>query len=132
MTNTAEPKKENSLRYYFEVAIGWFLGYLIVKILGPIFFFIFLIAVLIGLYFPGWYLKKTNVNKQLIKGIAWSNVITWFLPPLGLMVSIATFGFSYSEKVEDRQKYKKLAIVGFVLSILNSILGAVLTLLGIL
>jgi len=131
MTSTAEPKKEKSFLHYFEVAIGFFLGYLIVKILGPIFFFIFLIAVLIGLYFPNWYLKKENVNKSLIKGIAWSNVITWFLPPLGLMVSIATFGFSSSEKIEDRQKYKKLAIVGLTLSIINSFLGAVLTMLGV-
>ena len=131
MTNTAEPKKEKSLLYYFEVAIGFLLGYLIIRILGSIVFFIFLIAVLIGLYFPSWYLKKENVNKSLIKGIAWSNVITWFLPPLGLMVSITTFGFSYSEKVEDRQKYKKLAIVGLVLSIINSISGAVLTMLGV-
>jgi len=125
-------KKEKSLAYYFSVAISFFLGYLIVKILGPIILFVFLIAVLIGIYFPDWYLKRTNVNKSFIKGIAWSNVISWFLPPLGLMVSIATLSFSYSQKVEDTQKYKKLAIVGLTLSIINSILGAALTILGVL
>ena len=131
MTNKTEPRKEKSPLYYFATAIGFLLGYLIVRILGPISFFIFLIPVLVGLYFPSWYLKKENVNKSLIKGIAWSNVITWFLPPLGLMVSITTFGFSRSDKVEGRQKYKKLAIVGFVLSIINSLSGAVLTMLGV-
>lgn len=131
MTSKTEIKKGKPLVHYFSIAIAFGLGYLIVRILGPIFFFIFLIAALIGLYFPGWYLKKENINKSLIRGIAWSNVITWFLPPLGLMVSIATLGFSYSEKVEGRQKYKKLAIVGLTLSIINSILGAVLTALGV-
>ena len=128
MTNEIK-KKETPILKYFEVAIGWAIGYLIVKVFGPLVFFIILIPVLIGLFFPGWYLKRTNINSSLIKGIAYSNLITWFLPPIGLMTSIATFSFSSSEKIENRQKYKKLAIVGIVLSVINSVLGIILGLL---
>ena len=82
----------------------------------------FLFAFLIGAWFPGWYLKRQKVSQTLISWIAWSNVLTWLLPPLGIITAVATLGFSDVKGV-SRKTYMTLAIVAIVLAIINAIWG---------
>lgn len=106
---------------------GAIIGYMIVKFLGIIVAVIFLFAFLIGVYFPGWYFKRQKVNYTFIKWFVWSNILTWFLPPLGILTGFAAFGFSNLVK-QEKKKYKILAIIGIILSLINAIVGIIIRL----
>ena len=86
---------------------------------------LFLGAFLIGVWFPGWYFKKTSSNKAVIKWLSWSNLLTWFLPPLGILISVATYkSMPYSDS-QSQNRVRNLAIIGFVLSIGNAAVGVI-------
>jgi|GEM_PF-1842155 uncharacterized membrane protein len=89
--------------------------------------FVFLFAILIGQWFPKWYIKKKKVNYSLVNWIAWSNVLTWLLPPLGILTGVATFEFSNLIE-QTNKKYKSLAIISIVLSVVNAIFGIIINL----
>jgi len=82
------------------------------------FYLTFLLGAAIGQWFASWYAKRAEVNRGLIKFIAWSNVLTWFSIPIGLFTGLATLEFSKTAGLESK-KYKILAIVGIVLSLIN-------------
>lgn len=97
-------------------AIGRFLGLVV---------FLFIGAWSIGEWFPKWYMKREKVNASLIKWIVWSNVLTWLLPPLGVMTGFAALGFS-NHFPNDTKKYKTVAIIGIVASLLNALSGVLM------
>jgi hypothetical protein len=103
-----------------SIIIGYFLG----RYLGLV-IFIFIGAFLLGSWFPTWYTKREKISPNLVKWIVWSNVITWFLPPLGILTGFAALGFSNTFASETK-KYKTLAIVGIVLSLINAASGILL------
>lgn len=100
-----------------SIIIGFVLG----KFLG-LSIFIYIIPFFIGQWFPKWYLKRQKINIGLIKFIVWSNVVTWLLPPLGILTGFTTLGFS-NYFPGEKKKYKILAIVGITLSLINSFIG---------
>jgi len=112
-----------------KTILGWIItivsfvfGYILVRYLGLI-FFIFPLVFFIGYWSANWYSKKENQNYKLKNIICWSNVITWFLPVLGLGTGIASYRFG---QIENNKKYKKLGILGLFLSIINGISGVYL------
>lgn len=94
-------------------------GYFIARYLGFLITIIFFGAFLLGIWFPIWYLKRENINHPLIKWIVWSNIVSWFLPPLGIITGMAALGFSASAGHKKKQ-YTILAITGLSLALINA------------
>lgn len=101
--------------------VGLIIGFIIGKYLGLV-LFIFIFAFFIGQWFPKWYLKREHINITLVKWIVWSNVLTWLLPPLGVMTGFAALEFG-NHFPGDRKKYKTIAIIGISASLLNALSG---------
>lgn len=99
-------------------AIGRFLGLVT---------FLFIGAWALGEWFPKWYMKREKVNSSLVKWIVWSNVLTWLLPPLGILTGFAALRFADYFPPEHK-KYKIIAVVALVASILNAISGILIRL----
>jgi len=100
------------------------IGFIIGKYLGLV-VFLFLGALLLGQWFPKWYLKREHINITLVKWIVWSNVLTWLLPPLGIATGFAALEFG-NHFPGDRKKYKTVAIIGIVASLLNALSGVLM------
>ncbi len=101
--------------------ISIIIGFIIGKYLGLV-VFIFLFAFIIGQWFPKWYLKREHININLVKWVVWSNVLTWLLPPLGIMTGFAALEFGNHFPGESK-KYKIIAIIGITASFINSLSG---------
>ncbi len=101
-------------------------GFIIGKYLGLV-LFLFIFAWLIGQWFPKWYMKRGRINASVVKWIVWSNVLTWLLPPLGVMTGFAALEFS-NHFPSDTKKYKTIAIIGIVASLLNALSGVLMNL----
>lgn len=99
-------------------AIGRFLGLVV---------FLFIGAWALGEWFPKWYMKREKVNMTLVKWIVWSNVLTWLLPPLGVLTGFAALKFGDYFPAENK-KYKTIAVIALVASILNAISGVLMRL----
>lgn len=97
------------------------IGFVIGKYLGLV-VFLFLGALYVGQWFPKWYLKRERANITLVKWIVWSNVLTWLLPPLGIMTGFAALEFG-NHFPGERKKYKTIAIIGIVASLINALWG---------
>lgn len=95
-------------------AIGRYLG---------LAYFVLLIPAVIGWWLGGLAAKKESF--KAINFIAWSNVLTWLLPPLGLATSV--FTINYNEHVSNKSKqHNILAIIGIVLSVGNGLIGVIM------
>lgn len=119
-----EEKKTNNSKVVIDQIITFvsiIMGFIIGKYLGLV-IFVFIFAWAIGQWFPKWYLKRKHVNLTLIKWISWSNVVTWLLPPLGVMTGFATLGFA-NDFSKDSKKYRTLSIISLVASFLNALSG---------
>lgn len=84
-------------------------------------FFVLLIPGLAGWWLGGLAVKKKSLIK-LIDFVAWSNVITWFIPAAG----VATSMFAFSANEASSTKKKKiiiLGVIGLVASLINAVLG---------
>jgi len=99
-------------------AIGRFLGLVV---------FLFIGAWALGEWFPEWYMKRKKVSMTLVKWIVWSNVLTWLLPPLGVLTGFAALKFGDYFPAENK-KYKTIAVIALVASILNAISGVLMRL----
>jgi len=97
-------------------AIGRFLGLVV---------FLFIGAWALGEWFPKWYLKRDKISITLVKWIVWSNVLTWLLPPLGIATGFAALEFG-NHFPGDSKKYKTVAIIGIVASLLNALSGVLM------
>ena len=80
---------------------------------------------LLALWLSSWYAKRKNPSARLMTRLAWSNVVTWLFPPLGLFTATATLGLSSAPGASPR-KYRVLGIVGLALTIINGLSGAYL------
>lgn len=100
------------------------IGFIIGKYLGLV-VFLFIFAWLIGQWFPKWYLKRGHANITLVKWIVWSNVLTWLLPPLGMMTGFAALEFA-NHFPGDSKKYKTIAIIALAASFLNALSGVLM------
>tara|TARA_B100000745_G_C20151287_1_gene394705 strand:- start:1395 stop:1886 length:492 start_codon:yes stop_codon:yes gene_type:complete len=99
-------------------AIGRFLGLVV---------FLFIGAWALGEWFPKWYMKRDKVNTTLVKWIVWSNVLTWLLPPLGILTGFAALKFGDFFPAENK-KYRIIAIIGLIASVLNALSGILINL----
>ena len=118
-----ENKLSTAKTVLYQVGIvgGSIIGFVIGKYLGFV-IFLFLGAFLLGQWFPKWYLKREHINITLVKWIVWSNVLTWLLPPLGVMTGFAALEFG-NHFPGDHKKYKTIAIIGIVASLINALSG---------
>jgi transcription initiation factor TFIIIB Brf1 subunit/transcription initiation factor TFIIB len=126
--NTVVDKKETKSRLLDQAVriISIIIGFAMGRYLG-IAIFIFIFAFLAGQWFPKWYFKRQKINYSFVKWIVWSNVLTWFLPPLGILTGFAALEFSNLVETE-KKKYKTLAIIGIALSLINAISGILMNL----
>lgn len=122
---TTVKSEKNILLAIIEV-IFFILAFLAGKYLGLL-IFLFIGAAYLGLWFPGWYIKRKKINISFVKWIVWSNTLTWFLPPLGLITSLAAFKFGDYFPRENK-RYKIIAILALVASILNALVGVLIKL----
>ena len=99
-------------------------GFILGKYLGLV-LLLFVLAWFIGQWFGKWYLKREHINTTLVKWIVWSNVITWLLPPLGVMTGFATLEFA-NHFPSDAKKYKTIAIIALIVSFINALSGVIL------
>ena len=106
--------------------VGAIIGFALGKFLGLV-IFLFIGAFVIGQWFPTWYLKRERINVNVVKWSVWSNVATWFLPPLGILTGFAALEFS-NHFPGERKKYKTLAIFGIVASLINATIGVLIRL----
>jgi hypothetical protein len=113
--------KKTTLGWIIEI-IGFVIGYILFKYLGII-SLLFILVGYIGYWFAGWYSKRGKQSYKVKNIICWSNTLTWFLPILGLGTGIVAYRFG---RIDNNSKYKKLGILGLVLSIINGIIGAYL------
>ncbi|MEX0910107.1 MAG: zinc-ribbon domain-containing protein [Candidatus Paceibacterota bacterium] len=125
VTATKEVEKSSVLNSITSIvffiaafALGKFLGLVV---------FLFIAAWAVGEWFPKWYMEREKVNVTLVKWIVWSNSLTWLLPPLGVMTGFAALKFSDYFPGASR-KYKIIAIVALIASILNAISGILMNL----
>jgi hypothetical protein len=123
VSNTKE--KEKPIFNMASIA-GLIIGFVLWKFLG-LASFIFIFAFIIGVWLPKWYFKRQRISQTLIKWFVWSNVLTWVLPPLGILTGSAALKFSNLVE-QEKKKYKTLAIIGIALSSINAIAGIIIRL----
>lgn len=122
--NVVEEKQPSTAKTLLDQVVTFgsiIIGFIIGKYLGLV-VFLFLGALLLGQWFPKWYLKRDKINISLVKWIVWSNVLTWLLPPLGIATGFAALEFG-KHFPGERKKYKTVAIIGIVASLLNALSG---------
>ncbi len=106
-------------------AIGIFLGYklgivgllILAAILG--------IPLLLGFKYASWYVKRPKPNIGWIEFISWANVLTWILPPLGMLTAGITFGLN-KHNLNSKRKYYILAGIGLGAALVNGAVGTYL------
>jgi hypothetical protein len=121
-------KKPSAVKSVLDQVVSFgsiVIGFIIGKYLGLLVVGLYFLAYLIGQWFPKWYVKRERVNITLVKWIVWSNVLTWFLPPLGVMTGFAALEFA-NHFPGDHKKYKTIAIIGIVASFVNALSGVLL------
>lgn len=125
ITNKPITKEQTSKYSAFEKVAGLIagvIGFMMSKYLGFLTVILFLIPIVVGFKFPEWYMKRTKISYKVIKLIAWSNMITWFLPPLGVLTGFCALRFS--NFINDQKlKYRVLGIIGIILAFANAALG---------
>jgi len=93
------------------------------------------VALIVGVpYWAGdriaaWYVKRDNISSKFIEVISWSNVITWLLPPLGMLTGAMTVKFN-QYNTNERGKYALLGWGCVVASIVNALIGVYLKIWG--
>lgn len=127
-THTVEPKttepakKKKSMRERIAGLGAWVVGGVIGYALG-LAVFILLIGVVIGNWFPSWYVKR-NKSTTLPNFIAWANVISWLIPIVGVTTATMTYRFTQYIEPEHKMKYRILATIAAVLAVGNAFLAS--------
>jgi hypothetical protein len=83
------------------------------------------IAVLLGYYLGKKYALSKKVSITLIAVLAWGSLIVWYLPPLFALVVpsfVYSFVLRYPLDFKHKKTYKILSMVGFILSVIVSVL----------
>ncbi len=116
-------KKEPMLNQAIKIGAA-VLGLVLAKFMG-IGIIILVIFAAVGMWFSKWYIKRGKMNTTLVNIILWAKVITWLLPPLGLLTGFATLGFS-EHFVSQKKKFMILSIIAIVLALANGFFGAIM------
>lgn len=88
--------------------VAFLLAFALFKYLGLV-GLLFVGAYYLGDWLGKWYMKRNNPNTKLTSFMSWLNLLTWFLPPLGIFNASLAYGFSKSEKIGKSNKYRNLA-----------------------
>lgn len=123
---TATPEKKTSVFNSIISVVFFIAAFAIGRFLGLV-VFLFIGAWALGEWFPKWYMKSEKVNTTLVKWIVWSNLLTWLLPPLGVLTGFAALKFGDYFPAENK-KYKTIAVIALVASVLNAISGILINL----
>jgi FtsH-binding integral membrane protein len=84
---------------------------------------LFLGAYFLGDWLAKWYIKRKTASDKVMSFFAWTNIITWLLPPLGVFTASLAYGFSKKSDLSSTKKYRNLAIIGVILSLINASIG---------
>lgn len=125
-TTPVTPDKKTSVFNSIISVVFFIAAFVIGRFLGLV-TFLFIGAWALGEWFPKWYMKREKVNLSLVKWIVWSNVLTWLLPPLGVLTGFSALKFADYFPSENK-KYKIIAVIALVASILNAISGVLMNL----
>jgi hypothetical protein len=87
--------------------------------------FFAVISGLIGYLLGNWYSERKKINNSLVKFIAWSNILTWFVPVVGFATSCFIYKYENMSKAKNK-KFYYLSIIGFILSLITIMLSAYL------
>lgn len=95
-----------------------------------------ILVIIVAAYYLGgwvakWYFRRKAINEKVVSFVSWINLVTWVLPPLGIFTASLTHGFYVQSKPKSNKKYRNLALVGAVLSILNGVMSVILQKLGL-
>lgn len=82
---------------------------------------ILIIPFLIGGYLAKFWLKRWEINPSIIKYVAYSNLLSWIIPIIGLFTAGFILGFEKTT-IQLPKKYRILAIIGLILAFGNSAL----------
>lgn len=123
-TTLVTPDKKTSVFNSIISVVFFIAAFAIGRFLGLV-TFLFIGAWALGEWFPKWYMKREKVNSSLVKWIVWSNVLTWLLPPLGVLTGFAALEFS-NYFPANRKKYKTIAIIALIASFINALSGVLM------
>jgi len=124
------PNKKKERPAWNNLVIG-IIFIIIIKIISQ-FIPNFFIGIFISIGLPGiisWYLTKryaNNISEGIFKIISWSNIITWFIPIVGIMTSLSCLSFMHHRKDYKRKLFNFLGLFGLILTILNALIGGIL------
>lgn len=128
----SQSRENNAEKKILELILSILVAFVvsaIVRFLGPYaigliaFLIIFAGAGFIGNLWAKSYIKREKINTKLISVVARSNFLTWIIPILGVFTGFATLKFTEHPQLEGKEKYRTLAIVGIILSIVNLVIG---------
>lgn len=108
-----------------EKILGWVaaaVGFCIGKYFGILVFTIFAASCIIGYYFARLLYKKNKLQIKLVKFIIWSNILTWTLPPLGLITSVFTIQIGEYD-MNQKIKCRILGISSCCLALISAVVG---------
>lgn len=119
MANFVRMNKKIVLLIFLGLVFGWYFG------LTFILTYLFFVGVFyLGSLFGNWYSSNRKIN-NLMSFIAWSNMLAGVLsPPLGVFVASATFSFSKKVEKKEKRKFIALWIIGVVITVINALVGA--------
>lgn len=87
-----------------------------------VFLIVLAVPAVIAFMLSNWYMKREKISYRLIKCIAWSNIITWIFPIIGIFTGVCTIQFG-THISKDKTKYWILAGIGITFALLNGVLG---------
>jgi len=102
------------------LAVGRYLGLALL-----VFFIITYLPYFLGKKLSMRFIKKGFISKRAYGFLAWSNILTWLLPPLGIFTATATLILIKNSKRTPPKSYKVLAIFCIIALIINGIFGVV-------
>lgn len=123
ISNTSKSDRINPLAFIlvlFAALVGGLIGRTLPALMIPLAIGWF------SIWLADWYAKRKNPSFVFIEIVAWLCLIAWFIPVIGLFVSI--FIIRLNQKNTNRKlKYNILSYLCLVLSICNSILGILMS-----
>ena len=96
--------------------------FFLAKFMGGLTLIAFATSGLLGVLLATWLMKREKVYLEAIDWFVWSNIVTWFIPLLGVFTGAATLIFS--DKIENKKlKYRIFGSIGLGLALINAIGG---------
>jgi uncharacterized membrane protein len=120
---TAAPAPRTTAKRVILYIVLFIVAYFLARVLGILGLILIAVIIYLALKTPQWYFKKAGRNNKFPEILAWLNVVSWMLPPLGLYSGLATIAFSKNYPAR-KKKYLILGIIGLGCAILNSVWGA--------